>query len=90
MKRLALFTLVLALNCSPALAGDPAGDWMVEDGSAKIRIAICEGSLWGIVGWEKSPGKDLSNPSVTRSAMQLPRPLRHSGRVRNRSSRIRR
>lgn len=62
MKRLGLLTLVLALNCSPALAGDPAGDWLVEDGSAKIRIAICEGSLWGIVGWEKAPGKDLSNP----------------------------
>jgi uncharacterized protein (DUF2147 family) len=63
MKRLALFTALVVLTFSPpALAGDPAGDWLVEDGSAKIRVAICGGSLWGVVGWEKSPGKDTANP----------------------------
>lgn len=64
MKRFALVTalFVLGLGAAPASAGDPAGDWLVEDGSAKIRIAICGGSLWGVVGWEKSPGKDTANP----------------------------
>ncbi len=63
MKRLSLFTALLVMVSSPALAGDPAGDWLVEDGTAKIRIAICDGSLWGVVGWEKIPGgKDTANP----------------------------
>jgi uncharacterized protein (DUF2147 family) len=62
MKRLALFTVLLVLSFDPAMAGDPAGDWLVEDGSAKIRIAICGGTLWGVVGWEKTPGKDTANP----------------------------
>lgn len=62
MKRLALLAVLLVLSFDPAMAGDPAGDWLVEDGSAKIRIAICGGSLWGVVGWEKSPGKDTANP----------------------------
>jgi uncharacterized protein (DUF2147 family) len=52
----------MALTTGPALAGDPAGDWVVEDGTARIRIAMCNGSLWGVVGWEKSPGKDTENP----------------------------
>jgi uncharacterized protein (DUF2147 family) len=62
MKRLSLLALLLILATEPVRAADPSGDWLVEDGSAKIRIAICSGSLWGVVGWEKSPGKDTANP----------------------------
>jgi uncharacterized protein (DUF2147 family) len=62
MKRLSLLTLLLVLSSQPLWAADPSGDWLVEDGSAKIRVAICGGSLWGVVGWEKSPGKDTANP----------------------------
>jgi uncharacterized protein (DUF2147 family) len=62
MKRLSLLALLLVLSSEPLWAADPSGDWLVEDGSAKIRVAICGGSLWGVVGWEKSPGKDSSNP----------------------------
>jgi uncharacterized protein (DUF2147 family) len=77
MKRLALFTALVVLTFSPpALAGDPAGDWLVEDGSAKIRVAICGGSLWGVVGWEKTPGgKDSANPDPakrTRDTLGIP------------------
>lgn len=63
MKRLTLLALALVLSSQPLWAADPSGDWLVEDGSAKIRVAICGGSLWGVVGWEKTPGgKDSSNP----------------------------
>jgi uncharacterized protein (DUF2147 family) len=62
MKRLALLGVILTLVTGPAFAGDPAGEWLVEDGSARIRIAICNGVLWGVIGWEKSPGKDTENP----------------------------
>ncbi len=62
MKRMALLGVILTLAAGPAFAGDPAGDWLVEAGSARIRIAICNGLLWGVIGWEKSPGKDTENP----------------------------
>jgi uncharacterized protein (DUF2147 family) len=62
MKRLVLLAVFLALTFDLALAGDPAGDWQVEDGSARIRIALCGGSLWGVIGWERTPGKDTENP----------------------------
>jgi uncharacterized protein (DUF2147 family) len=62
MKKLTLLAVLLVLTCDGALAADPAGDWLVEDGSAKIRIAICGGSLWGVIGWERTPGQDSENP----------------------------
>jgi uncharacterized protein (DUF2147 family) len=40
------------------MATEPTGDWRVEDGSAVIRIDNCRGALWGVVAWEKVPGRD--------------------------------
>jgi uncharacterized protein (DUF2147 family) len=45
-----------------AHAADLTGVWMVGDGSAKIQIENCGGSLWGVVVWERAPGYDMSNP----------------------------
>jgi uncharacterized protein (DUF2147 family) len=46
-----------------ALAADPTGDWRVQDGVADIRVAECNGSMWGVVVWEKVPGgHDKNNP----------------------------
>jgi uncharacterized protein (DUF2147 family) len=51
------------LASAPALAEEPTGDWLVEDGTAKIRIENCGGALWGFVAWEKTPGgRDTENP----------------------------
>jgi uncharacterized protein (DUF2147 family) len=48
---------------TPALAADPTGDWRVQDGVADIRVAECNGSMWGVVVWEKVPGgHDKNNP----------------------------
>jgi hypothetical protein len=43
------FFLTMAL--APALAADPTGDWKVADGVANIRVAQCNGSMWGAVAW---------------------------------------
>jgi uncharacterized protein (DUF2147 family) len=52
---------------SPALALDPTGDWAVEDGVAHVRVAECNGSMWGAVAWEKKPGGlDKNNPDVSK------------------------
>ncbi|NUR10383.1 MAG: DUF2147 domain-containing protein [Bradyrhizobium sp.] len=69
--RLALYTgLILAGGCAcltPALAADPTGDWRVADGVANIRVAQCNGSMWGAVSWEKQPGgRDENNPDVSK------------------------
>lgn len=69
--RLAIYTgIILAGGCAgltPALAADPTGDWRVADGVANIRVAQCNGSMWGAVSWEKKPGgRDENNPDVSK------------------------
>src|SRR3954452_11519445 len=71
LMRLALYTgIILAggYRClPPALAADPTGDWKVADGVAAIRVAECNGSMWGAVSWEKTPGgRDSNNPDVSK------------------------
>src|SRR5712671_4971211 len=57
----AVFTTTLGT----AFAADPTGDWMVADQVANIRVAECNGSMWGVVAWEKTPGgRDVNNPDV--------------------------
>jgi len=52
----------------PALALDPTGDWRVEDGAANIRVAECNGAMWGVVVWEKDTGGiDENNPDKTKA-----------------------
>ncbi|MBR0691417.1 DUF2147 domain-containing protein [Bradyrhizobium manausense] len=69
--RLAIYTgIILAggyVGLTPALAADPTGDWRVADGVANIRVAQCNGSIWGAVSWEKQPGgRDENNPDVSK------------------------
>ncbi|HLZ02424.1 MAG TPA: DUF2147 domain-containing protein [Bradyrhizobium sp.] len=50
-----------------ALAADPTGDWRVADGVANVRVAQCNGSMWGVVAWEKEPGGvDRNNPDASK------------------------
>ena len=57
--RLAIVTLFAATTISgAAMAAEPTGDWRTEDGSAIIRVDNCRGALWGVVAWEKEPGRD--------------------------------
>jgi uncharacterized protein (DUF2147 family) len=59
--------IFLATGLAPALAADPTGDWRVADGVANIRVAQCNGSMWGAVAWEKTPGgRDKNNPDVSK------------------------
>jgi uncharacterized protein (DUF2147 family) len=59
--------LVLATGLTPALAADPTGDWKVADGVANIRVAECNGDMWGAVSWEKTPGgRDANNPDASK------------------------
>src|SRR3974390_3430195 len=56
-----------AACATSALAADPTGDWRVADGVANIRVAQCNGSMWGVVAWEKEPGGvDSNNPDASK------------------------
>ncbi|MDO9295951.1 DUF2147 domain-containing protein [Bradyrhizobium sp.] len=67
MRTVAFSAIFLATGLASALAADPTGDWRVADGVANIRVAECNGSMWGAVSWEKTPGgRDKNNPDVSK------------------------
>jgi uncharacterized protein (DUF2147 family) len=69
MRTVAFSAVFLATGLASALAADPTGDWRVADGVANIRVAECNGSMWGAVAWEKTPGgRDKNNPDVSKQS----------------------
>src|SRR5579862_4001300 len=67
MRTTIFFGLISALMTAPALAADPTGDWRVADGVAHIRVAECNGNMWGALVWEKEPGGlDEHNPDASK------------------------
>src|ERR1700704_449782 len=68
-RRIVFSGLFLATSLTAALAADPTGDWRVADGVANIRVAQCNGSIWGAVAWGKEPGgKDIHNPDASKQS----------------------
>jgi uncharacterized protein (DUF2147 family) len=68
-RRIVFSGFFLATGFVPALAADPTGDWRVADGVANIRVAQCNGNIWGAVAWEKTPGgKDSHNPDASKQS----------------------
>jgi uncharacterized protein (DUF2147 family) len=62
-------TILLAATASGfAQVSDPVGEWLVEDGSARIKVVSCPQeqsqppTLWGVIWAETSPGIDSKNP----------------------------
>lgn len=51
-----------ALGPAHAFAAGPVGEWWVHDKDARIQIVDCGGAMWGVISWEKMPGKDTHNP----------------------------
>src|SRR6201982_3926940 len=70
VKPALVLSVFLQASCvTAALAADPTGDWRVADGVANIRVAQCNGNMWGVVGWEKTPGgRDTNNPDVSKQS----------------------
>jgi uncharacterized protein (DUF2147 family) len=64
-RTLMAYGAVFTTTLGTAFAADPTGDWMVADQVANIRVAECNGSMWAVVVWEKTPGgRDVNNPDV--------------------------
>src|SRR5215213_8823897 len=69
MRSVAFSAAFFITGLAPALALDPTGDWRVADGVANIRVAQCNGSMWGAVAWEQTPGgRDAKNPDVSKQS----------------------
>jgi len=69
VRTIAYSAFIFATGLNAALAADVTGDWRVADGVANIRVAQCNGSMWGVVAWEKTPGgKDTHNPDVSKQS----------------------
>lgn len=67
MRTVIFFGVFSVITTSSAMAADPTGDWRVADGVAHIRVAECNGNMWGAVIWEKEPGGvDEHNPDVSK------------------------
>jgi uncharacterized protein (DUF2147 family) len=62
----AFFAASLFVVAVPAWAQDATGEWLVNDQTAQIRIVNCGSSLWGIVSWERTPGRDTQNPDASK------------------------
>ena len=67
MRLVICLGMFFAIDTAAALAADPTGDWRVADGVANIRVAECNGTMWGVVAWEQEPGGvDQHNPDVSK------------------------
>lgn len=68
-RKIVYSAFFLATGLNAALAADVTGDWRVADGVANIRVAQCNGSMWGVVAWEKTPGgRDIQNPDASKQS----------------------
>lgn len=95
MKRFFAASMFSAFFVMSAHAQSPVGEWLVEDGTARIRVLSCGSALWGVVSWTKdAPGKDENNPDPAkqnRSVLGIPilidmkagKPNRWDGQVYN-------
>jgi uncharacterized protein (DUF2147 family) len=56
-----------------ASAAEPTGEWLIEDGDARVRIAACGANLCGSVAWikEGSPTVDVNNPDPAKRSRPL-------------------
>lgn len=71
--------LALAAVAGAAQAADPVeGQWLVESGTAKIKVAPCatdKARMCGVITWVKAPAgatpRDTNNPETSQRARPL-------------------
>ena len=66
MRKAWCVAAMLALSATPGLAADPAGNWLVADKTAIIRIAPCAQAYCGTIAWTSQPGLDENNPDPSK------------------------
>ncbi len=76
LKRYLFAAILVGAIVNPVQAAvEPIGEWVVADGTARVRIEPCNGALWGVIAWAREPGTDENNPDPAkrnRSILGLP------------------
>lgn len=62
--------MVIAASAPGLAAGNPAGNWRVQDGTAIVRISKCGGGFCGFVA-QAQPGKDYRNPDPRKRSRSI-------------------
>jgi uncharacterized protein (DUF2147 family) len=71
MRKVYLTAVLFAFTCSMASAADPAGEWLVKDGNARILIERCANGLWGFISWVRVPATDRNNPASAKQTRSI-------------------
>jgi uncharacterized protein (DUF2147 family) len=74
LLKLSLIGLSLGLLAPlAARAAEATGEWLIEDGDARVRIAHCGADLCGSVAWikEGAPTVDVNNPDPAKRTRSL-------------------
>jgi uncharacterized protein (DUF2147 family) len=56
--------LFMLMGSGAALAADPSGMWLTQNGASRIRLADCGGALCGTIVWLKEPNGDNGKPKT--------------------------
>ncbi|MDH3029668.1 DUF2147 domain-containing protein [Methylobacterium fujisawaense] len=62
LRRSILTLLAMGTACGPVLAADPAGFWLTETGSSRVRITPCGSGFCGTIVSAPGKGLDAKNP----------------------------
>ncbi len=62
LRRSILTLLAMGTACGPVLAADPAGFWLTETGSSRVRITPCGSGFCGTIVNAPGKGLDAKNP----------------------------
>ena len=60
----ALSLMTIAMTSSPALAGDPTGMWLSQDGDVKMKVARCGDAVCSTIAWLKEPNDKNGKPKT--------------------------
>jgi uncharacterized protein (DUF2147 family) len=71
-----LFAATMVLGSALPVAAEAAGalgEWLIEDGEARVRIVACGADLCGNVAWihEGKPTVDVNNPDPAKRSRSL-------------------
>ena len=71
--------LFVIASPAPALAQDPLGNWLTQEGNSRIRLSDCGGAICGTITWLKEPNDPATGkPKVDKNnsdASKKSRPL---------------
>jgi uncharacterized protein (DUF2147 family) len=56
-----------AVASVPALAADPTGMWLSQDGDVKMKVAHCGDAICGTIAWLKNPNDDGGKPKLDKN-----------------------